>query len=355
MENWYIKICVETFFHVYTHTIQLENLFQAWEEFKKGKRNKADVRVFEKNLEDNLFSLYRELKEKTYRHGPYSHFFISDPKARHIHKARVRDRIVHHLLFTALNPFFEPTFIADSFSCRVGFGTHKGFQKLVFYTRKVSENYTKECWALKCDIEKFFDSIDHALLLEIIGRRIKDSDMLWLLKEVVESYETISGKGVPIGNLTSQLFANVYLNELDQYIKHVLRIPYYIRYTDDFILLSCDKNLLKQYTIKIDKFLTDNLQLMLHPNKTVFRRFSWGIDFLGYTALPHYQVVRTKTRRRIFTKIKQKIHLYSREMIDKQTLQQSFSSYFGILSHACSYKLRKTLNSIIFLLPLYPY
>lgn len=343
LENRDINIRVKTFPHIYNQTIHLLNLLQAWEEFRKGKRKKVDVGIFEKNLENNLFALHNELKEMTYKHGPYSNFFISDPKVRHIHKARVRDRVVHHLLFTALSPIFEPTFIADSFSCRIGFGTHKGFQKLVFYARKVSVNYTKDCWALKCDVEKFFDSVDHKILLDLIGKRIKDDDMLWLVREIVKSYGISFGKGLPIGNLTSQLFANIYLNELDQYVKETLRIKYYVRYTDDFVLLASDKKYLQQCVLDINKFLIHNLLLKLHSHKTVFRKFSWGIGFLGYTALPHYQIVKTRTKKRIFRKVGQKILLYLQGTVNKEGLKQTFASYFGILSHACSYKLKRVL------------
>lgn len=275
-------------------------------------------------------------------------FYISDPKVRHIHKATVKDRIVHHALFSALNPIFEPTFISDSYSCRKGYGTHKGFRKLVLYARKTSKNYTKDCWVLKCDIKRFFDSVDHEILLAIIRKRIKDKDMVWLIREVIKSYETLSGKGIPIGNLTSQIFANIYLNEFDQFVKNKLYVKYYLRYTDDFILLSSDKNILKTYLEQIEKFLVENLQLTLHPNKTVFRKLRWGIDFLGYVALPHYQVLRTKTKRRIFRKVSQSAHLYRQNKLSEESFFQSLVSYLGILKHANAYKLEQLLRNNIF-------
>ncbi len=169
--------------------ISFENLFLAWDEFKKGKRHKKDVQKFEYKLEENIFKLAGELASKAYKHRPYTSFFIQDPKQRHIHKAHVRDRVLHHAVFAVLNPIFEPTFISHSFSCRVGKGTHKGVSTLQRMLLKESKNNTRTCFALKCDIKKFFDSVDHLILLEIVKRRVKDKSALWLISEIIESYE----------------------------------------------------------------------------------------------------------------------------------------------------------------------
>ena len=165
-----------------------ENLFLAWDEFRRDKRNKPDVLLFEKNLEQNIFALHRDMAAETYRHGPYEGFPICDPKRRQIHKAKVRDRVLHHALLNVLNPVFEPTFISHSFSCRLGKGTHKGVLALEKMLREVSKNYTKRCFALKCDVRKFFDSVDHTTLIEILERRVTDTKVRWLLKEIVGSY-----------------------------------------------------------------------------------------------------------------------------------------------------------------------
>ncbi len=165
-----------------------DNLFLAWEEFKKGKGEKSDVQLFEWELEQNIFQLHRELSFKSYRHGPYHGFHIADPKPRHIHKATVRDRVVHHAVFKALSRVFEPTFIADSFSCRIGKGSHKGVVRVQKMIRQVSKNETHPCYALKCDIRKFFNTVDHNILLALLRERIVDPDFLWLLEEVIESY-----------------------------------------------------------------------------------------------------------------------------------------------------------------------
>jgi RNA-directed DNA polymerase len=181
---------MKTYRDLFGEIISLENLFTAWQTFKQDKRNKPDVAEFERKLEQNLFQLHRDLRNKTYRHGSYHSFYIHDPKQRHIHKAEVRDRVLHHAIFSVLNPVFEETFIPTSFSCRVGFGTHKGVEVLESKARKVSRNGTADCFVLKCDIRKFFDSVDHAILLGIMEKRIKDESANWLLKEIIGSYET---------------------------------------------------------------------------------------------------------------------------------------------------------------------
>ncbi len=173
---------------VYRSIISLDNLFKAWDAFKRDKRNKPDVAKFERRLEEHIFRLYGELKASVYSHGSYEDFWISDPKPRHIFKATVRDRIMHHAVFAILYPLFEPTFIHASFSCRIDKGNHRGVAYLRDAVRKVSRNHTAPCFVLKCDIRKFFDSVDHQILLEIIRRRIKDTQALSLIEKIIGSY-----------------------------------------------------------------------------------------------------------------------------------------------------------------------
>ncbi|KKT29561.1 hypothetical protein A3G55_01530 [Candidatus Giovannonibacteria bacterium RIFCSPLOWO2_12_FULL_44_25] len=175
--------------HIFEQIIDLNNLFSAWKKFKLGKKDNADVQEFEFNLEDNLFELHRQLAEMTYKHNSYTSFYIHDPKIRHIHKAAVRDRVLHHAVFKVLNLIFEPTFIANSFSCRIGKGTHKGVAALEKAARKVSHNYSGPCFALKCDIRKFFDSVDQRILKNILARRIKDRKAMWLCEEIIDSFQ----------------------------------------------------------------------------------------------------------------------------------------------------------------------
>lgn len=209
---------------LYNQIISIENLFLAWKEFRSDKHYKKDVAEFEYKLEENIFELRQQLLTRQYKHGPYYAFYIQDPKQRLIHKATVQDRVLHHAIFNILNPIFEPTFIHHSYSCRVGKGTHKGVMNLASMLRKVSKNNTSSCFALKCDIQKFFASVDQDKLLAILATKIKDKDTLDLLSKIIYSFDKSQAKkGIPIGNLTSQLFANIYMNEFDQFIKARLK------------------------------------------------------------------------------------------------------------------------------------
>lgn len=336
--------------NIFEKIISVENLFSAWDNFKKGKRNRTDVLNFEWNLEENIFRLKRSLEKEEYKHDPYKSFYITDPKLRHIHKASVRDRIVHHAIYSVVNPLFEETFIPDSYSCRIGHGTHKGVDKLEEIVKKVSKNNTVQCYALKCDIQKFFNTIDHKILISILKRRIKDIRAVSLIEEIIGSYlssysNLFKRKGLPLGNLTSQLFANIYMNEFDQFVKQILKIKDYIRYTDDFVVISSDKLYLEDLIPKFSKFLEKNLELKIHPNKIEIRKLRQGIDFLGYVTFPKYRLLRSKTKRRIFLKIKNKINEYKLEKINKSTLEQSLQSYIGVLSHANTYKLTTNLKN----------
>lgn len=327
----------------YSNLISLENIFQAWGEFRKGKTKRFDVQDFERKLEDNLFELHQRLKNKTYRHGDYHSFYVNDPKQRHIHKASVTDRIVHHLLYSFLYKLFDKSFIYDSYSCRLDKGTHRAVSRLVKFTQIVSKNHTSPCWALKLDIKKFFASVDHEVLLNLLKKKIKDEDIIWLLKQTINSFYSDKGedKGMPLGNLTSQVFANIYLNELDQFVKHKLKAKYYMRYADDFLFLSKNKKLLREYVDVLRQFLNNELKLELHPDKISIRRLDNGVDFLGYIILPHYILPRTKTKRRIFRKME--------ENINSSSFEQSLQSYLGYLGHAKSFKITQELKNKVWL------
>ena len=344
---------MKVYYELFNKIISLENLFSAWDEFKKDKRKKRDVLEFEWNLEDNIFKLHRELKLKAYKHSPYSSFYINDPKQRHIYKATVKDRVLHHAIFSILNPVFEATFIPTSYSCRIGKGTHKGIEELDSMLRRVSSNGHKLCFALKCDIKKFFDTVNHSILLEIICRKIKDRDIIWLLKEIIGSYQAncstlFERRGIPIGNLTSQLFANLYLNELDQFVKQDLKVKFYARYTDDFVIVADNEGYLKNMILLIKKFLSDKLDLNLHQDKVSICKFSQGIDFLGYVLRPHHRLIRTKTKKRIFKKIRLRIKKYKKGIVGEEKLEQSLQSYLGVLSHANAHNLSEKLKNQIY-------
>ncbi|PIT92364.1 MAG: hypothetical protein COU08_02570 [Candidatus Harrisonbacteria bacterium CG10_big_fil_rev_8_21_14_0_10_42_17] len=196
---------------------------------------------------DNILKLHRELKKKTYAHGSYHAFNISDPKPRNIHKASVRDRLFHHAVYRVMYPFFDKRFIIDSFSCRLEKGAHKAINRFRSFFRRASKNNTKTCWVLKCDIRKFFENIDHETLISTLEKYRIDEDALWLLKNIIGSFSSKRiGIGLPLGNLTSQLLVNVYMSEFDHHVKHMLKAQYYIRYADDFCVLSDNRERLKK-------------------------------------------------------------------------------------------------------------
>jgi len=318
----------------------------AWHEFKRGKNRKKDVIEFEFNLEDNIFRLHWLLKGNYYRHDKYQSFSICDPKPRKIHKASVRDRILHHAVFRVLYPVFDPVFISDSYSCRINKGTHRGVARLEHFTKRVSRYYKDNCFVLKCDISKFFASIDHAILKILIRGRISDSRALSLIDIIINSFNNNFGdkKGVPLGNLTSQLFANIYLDELDKFIKHRLKAHFYLRYTDDFIIVHQDENYLKNLMPEINEFLRQDLKLNLHPKKIMVRKLRQGIDFLGYVVLPHYRLLRTKTKKRMFRKLDFRLAQLGAGEISNKAFEQAKQSYLGILSHCHSQKLKQMLE-----------
>lgn len=320
--------------NIFGQIISLENLFLAWKEFKKGKTNNPYVQEFALCLEDNIFQLHKELKDKTYIHGEYISFFVADPKLRHIHKASIRDRLLHHAIFRILYPVFDKGFIYDSYSCRVGKGTHRAVNRLERFIAKVSNNNRRLVYALKCDVRKFFDSIDKNILTQIINKKIKVGDTHQLIDKILGSFSKTPGVGLPLGNVTSQLFANIYLNELDQFVKHALKIKYYLRYCDDFIILGQDWNELCDIARNVDIFLENKLHLSLHPNKITIRKYQQGIDFLGYVVLPHHRVLRTITKKRIIRKI-----INNGEELSEASLW----SYLGMLKHCRGYGLEQEI------------
>lgn len=317
--------------HKFEDIICIENLLLAYQEFAKGKKSRIDVLEFSFNLMGNLIELRDDLVNHTYKHGSYQEFKINDPKPRLIHKATVRDRILHRAVYIILYSFFDKKFILDSYSCRNNKGTHKAIEKFSKFSHKVSKNNTKQCWVLKCDIKKFFASVDQNILLKILEKYIDDTNTINLLKEIIFSFEP---GGLPLGNLTSQLFANVYLNEFDQYVKYKLKIKYYIRYADDFVIFSQDKNYLRSLIPLINNFLQNVLGLALHKDKVFIENLKQGIDFLGWVNFFDFRVLRKGTKKRVFKKI------------NEITKLEVINSYWGLLRHGKTGETRKTLLKI---------
>ncbi len=328
------------FHHTYNDIISLENLLEAWKEFVRGKRARKDVQEFERDLMTNLIALHRELAAKKYSHSAYQHFKIADPKPRDIHKASVRDRLLHHALHRKLSVFFRKTFISDSNSCQVGKGTHCALRRFRKFIGIVSENNTRTVWVLKCDIKKFFANINHEILLHIVAEHIHDQDILELMSVVVRSFHSgVAGVGLPLGNLTSQLLVNIYMNEFDQFTKHHLKAKYYLRYADDFAVLSTDKAYLETILPAMQEFLGSKLRLAMHPDKVFIQTVASGVDFLGWVHFPDHQVLRTTTKKRMFQKM-------AAAASDPEKLHATRQSYFGLLSHGNAEKLKRIIAQI---------
>lgn len=327
--------------------ISLEHLFESWDQFKRGKRKREDVQFFERYLEDHIFEIHDQLSTFQYQADPYAQFYITDPKQRHISKATVRDRLVHQMVYDILSPIFDPKFIFHSLSSRLSKGTHVGVVHLQKMIRKVSQNGAMPCFALKMDIRRFFDTIDHQILKRLIRKTIVDEKVLLIIDTIIDSFR-VSDKqniGIPLGNVTSQLFANIYLHELDDFIKQRLRERYYLRYCDDFIILSNDPIHLNSLIPIIQDFLRSHLQLELHPKKVIIRKLSQGIDFIGYVLFEHHILLRTRTKKRMKKRLYEAYECYVSGKLDTTAMDQRLQSYLGILSHANQHHLSQALKN----------
>ena len=314
----------------YNELVSLENIFEAWKKFRRGKTGKKDVMNFELHLEDNLFGLYDDLRKFSYNHSSYQHFQIFDNKKRDIYKAEVRDRIVHQIIYEYLVALFEPDFISDSYASRKKKGQYKAINSFRYFIKLSREN-RKPIFILKCDVRKYFESIDQNILLGLIKEKIVCEKTLTVIEKIIFSFNfSYPGKGVPLGNITSQIFANIYLNVLDHYIKKELRCRFYVRYNDDFVILSESFEKLEQIRNKIIIFVKNKLVLEIPLEKTSIRKIGWGVDFLGFTILPRAVLLRNKTKSKIYSNISWK-NIYS---------------YFGILKHCNSYNLKRRILSL---------
>jgi len=313
---------------LFDNVVLFENLHHAFRLSARGKRNQPEVIRYRYDLETNLFALRDRLLAEDYHFGPYWSFMVHDPKPRLIVSAPFEDRVVHHAMCNILTPIFEKTFISDSYACRDGKGTHAAVFRLQDFMRKTPEGYV-----LQCDIRKYFQSADHAILKTLIRRKIKDSKLLDLTDRVIDSApihpDFGAGKGLPIGNLSSQLFANVYLNPLDHFVKEDLRRKFYIRYVDDFTVLGEDKAQLHEIKSRIAAFLDQSLKLHLHRNKSQVFPIRKGCTFLGYRVWPHKRRVKTATMVRIRRKEKELRKAYWEGEIPIETYRQTIDSFLG--------------------------
>ena len=320
--------------HTFEEIVSIQNLLAAWREFIEGKRGKRDVHEFSLRLMENILDLHSDLVNGTYRHGGYQAFTICDPKPRNIHKPTVRDRLLHHAIYRQLYPFFDRTFVADSFSCRLDKGTHKALNRFHAFAYKATKNNTRTCWILKCDIRRFFANIDHAVLQNMLANYITDRRTLELLGKIIGSFTAgRPGVGLPLGNLTSQLLVNVYMNEFDQFLKHTLKVKYYLRYADDFVALSDNRQYLAALLESTSAFLQERLHLKLHEDKIFIKTLASGVDFLGCVHFPDHRVLRGTTKRRMMRRI------------TKNPAPETMTSYLGLLRHGNTHKLREQIIS----------
>lgn len=357
----------------------IEDLFQAYFDARKNKRNTSNAIAFEKNLETNLFELYEEIINYNYQPKPSICFMVNKPVKREIFAADFHDRVIHHFIYNYISPVFEKTFINDSYSCRKAKGTHYGIKRIDHFIRSCSENYTKDCYILKLDIRGYFMSINKKLLFNKVKNNLLMSRskltfdlplILYLLKKTIFNDPVVNCRikgcksdwqglpaskslfkvpktnGLPIGNLTSQLFGNVYLNDFDHFVKRDLGIKYYGRYVDDFIILHQNKNYLQYIITIIRDYLLSELMLLLHPNKIYLQHFSKGVSYLGAIIKPHRIYVSSRTKGNFYQAV-QKQNQVARDhkpnKDEKDYFISSMNSYLGIMKHYKSYNIRKNL------------
>ncbi|MFA5019465.1 MAG: reverse transcriptase domain-containing protein [Candidatus Pacearchaeota archaeon] len=339
---------MRTYKHIYPQICNLSNLILAWRKARKGKTKKHYVMEFEKDTIGNLLALQEELKNQTYSPKPLITFILRDPKTRKISKADFRDRIVHHAIVRILEPIFDKTFIYDSCANRKRKGNLFAIKRFKKFIKKVSRNGKTNGWfninqvkgyCLKADIKHYFEEVNHEILLSIIKRKIKDEKVIWLINKILKNSDN-NKKGMPLGNLTSQFFANIYLNELDYFVKHKLKAKYYVRYVDDFVLLNNSKAQLKLWMEDIEHFLIDNLNLELHKQKSKIIPLSRGIDFVGFRNFYYYRLVRTRNIRNI----RNKINDYKKFKISYVNILDSFQGWQAYAMWADCYNLINKLE-----------
>ncbi len=325
--------------YLYERIYDFNNLYDAYLKARKNKRYRAETLKFTMDLEENLINIQNELIWKTYTPLPVRQFYVSEPKRRLISAPAFYDRVVHHALCNIIEPIFDRTFIYHSFACRNGKGTHAAVDMLIKFLRQAIAEHGR-VYCLKGDISHFFPSIDHDVLYGIIERKIKDPDVLWLIKGIIDSND--GNVGIGIGALTSQLFANIYLNELDHFIKERLRVHWYVRYMDDFLLLGPDKKEMHRLRQEIEQFLWDKLRLRTNGKTQVFP-VNRGITFLGYRIWPTHTLLKSAAKKRMKKKLRQLMKLYGDGKITFSKVNASVQSYIGHMNHACTYEFRKNL------------
>ncbi len=323
--------------YLFDRVCSFETLITAALDAAKGKKRKPRVAEFLRNLENEVIELERELLSRSYQPGPYHTFMIHDPKERMICAADFRDRVVHHAVCRVLDPIFEKSFIFDTYACRKEKGTHRAVRRARSFSRRYD-------YFLKLDIYKFFDSVDHVVLKKMLRKRVKDKDLLWLLDVFIHHPVpwTGAGKGIPIGNLTSQNFAIFYLSGLDHFIKEYLRIEGYIRYMDDLVLFAEEKGTLRDAEKRIEAYLREKLRLEIKSGSSLLAPVRQGLPFLGFRIFPGVIRISRQGWRRFRRKIQQRETMFIRGEIDRETWDRSAASLIGHLMQANIRNLRQS-------------
>jgi RNA-directed DNA polymerase len=347
---------MKTYKNLYPRICAFDNLYLAFRKARRGKRSRPDVAAFEQDLELELPQLQEELLTESYRPGRYRHFTIYEGKPRLISAAPFRDRVVHHALCNVIEPIWEARFIDDSYACRPGKGMHAALNRCTHFSRRYR-------YVLQSDIVQFFPSVDHAVLYQALSRYIADPPTLRLIEQIITSGRGIHSdvyrlqwfpgddlsalmrpRGLPIGNQTSQFWANVYLHALDELIKRELYCPAYLRYCDDFLLFANDKSMLHRWREEIERFLTQ-LRLKLHPDKTVVYPVQNGIPFLGFLVFPDHRRLARSNGIRFQRRWRWLIKAYSTGQITLEQMQVSMRSWVAHARHGDTYGLRRSLLS----------
>ncbi|MBR9692738.1 hypothetical protein GOV07_02280 [Candidatus Woesearchaeota archaeon] len=346
---------MKTYRNLYKKLYSWNNLLLAHQKARRGKSRSQAVCKFEQNLTMNLAVLRHELKMKTYTPNPLKTFILRDPKTRKISKSTYRDRIAHHALVNILEPIFEPRFINDSYASRKNKGTSTALKRFDCFVRRASSNghlvvNGKDrnhvgVYVLKADIKHYFDNVSHSILVKLISKHIKDEEIIHLIQLILQNHRTNNtGKGMPLGNWTSQFFANIYLNELDQYIKHQLKAKHYLRYVDDFLIVHTSQTMLRWYLGVIKEYLKKYLLLELHPDKCAIKPLGQGVDLLGFKVFYLYRRVKRRNKRRVFTRLRVLLEDYEQGLIDEVSVKRSLQGWCGYAVQGNSYKLRKMLK-----------
>ncbi len=344
----------KSFDNLYPQVTSFKNLWLAFHKAAKGKRGQEGVAAFEYRLESNLFVLQQRLLNKTYRPGAYYSFYIFDPKRRLISAAPFRDRVAHHALCNVIEPLFERTFIGDSYANRLGKGAHAALDRAQAWARTYP-------YVLQCDLRQFFPSVDHAVLRTILARKIADPDVMWLIDRILTSgqgvleaeydmvyfpgddlFAALRPRGLPIGNLTSQFWANVYLNELDQFIKRRLGCRAYVRYVDDFLFFSRDKDQLWVWKEALREFLT-GLRVTLHERESTVYPVNNGIPFLGFRVYPTHRRLKRRNGMAFARRLRRHYQAVGRGELSFAELGERVRGWITHAAHGDTWGLRRAL------------